>query len=105
MPCFFSSKIDDETIKLLKLFGENLGLAFQIQDDILDIEGKTEIIGKPQGSDQEKNKTTYPSLLGLENAKKYRDELFEKILEILNPLEKRAAPLLELARFIMQREF
>ena len=53
----------------LKKFGEAIGLAFQIRDDILDLEAPAEILGKTRGSDESQNKPTYPSLLGLEEAK------------------------------------
>ncbi|MBS4191225.1 polyprenyl synthetase family protein [Bacillus sp. FJAT-49705] len=64
------SGADKETIKILAEFAYHLGLAFQIRDDILDLEGTEDVIGKPVGSDASNNKSTYPSLLSLEGAKK-----------------------------------
>jgi geranylgeranyl diphosphate synthase, type II len=61
---------DHKTKEVLGKFAEHLGLAFQIQDDILDLEGDQELIGKPVGSDQSNHKSTYPALLGVEGAKK-----------------------------------
>jgi geranylgeranyl diphosphate synthase, type II len=61
---------DHKTKEVLVKFAEHLGLAFQIQDDILDLEGDQELIGKPVGSDQSNHKSTYPALLGVEGAKK-----------------------------------
>ncbi|WP_264803639.1 polyprenyl synthetase family protein [Cytobacillus sp. NCCP-133] len=64
------AKASEDTIKALSDFAYHLGLAFQIRDDILDLEGTEEEIGKPIGSDESKNKSTYPSLLTMEGAKK-----------------------------------
>ncbi|PIB41103.1 farnesyl-diphosphate synthase, partial [Pseudomonas sp. 2822-15] len=63
------SGASDEEIKLLGNFAKHLGIAFQIKDDILDVEGDEESIGKPVGSDEENDKSTYPSILGMEKAK------------------------------------
>jgi len=68
----------------LAILGEKIGLAFQVHDDILDIEQPTEILGKPQGSDEAANRLTYPKLLGLEAAKHYRDQLITDALNALN---------------------
>lgn len=65
---------DEETIRKLKKFSRHLGLAFQIRDDILDLEGQEEMLGKRVGSDESNQKTTYPSLLTLEGAKRALDE-------------------------------
>ncbi|MBL5766015.1 polyprenyl synthetase family protein [Heyndrickxia sporothermodurans] len=76
-----------EQIDLLKKYAENIGLAFQIRDDILDIEGKEEIIGKPVGSDEGNVKSTYPSLLTLDGAKErlhYHTNLAKDMLRDLN---------------------
>lgn len=66
------------------VLGEKIGLAFQVHDDILDIEQPTEILGKPQGSDEAANRSTYPKHLGLAEAKKYRDQLIAEALNTLN---------------------
>lgn len=63
------SDADDKTIEYLSRFAHHLGLAFQIQDDILDLEGDQELIGKPVGSDEDNNKSTYPALLSIDGAK------------------------------------
>lgn len=68
----------EELHSALKNLGSSIGLAFQVHDDILDIESDTVTLGKPQGSDQQANKATFPSLLGLEKAKHYRDALIQK---------------------------
>lgn len=76
-----------EQMGTLAQLGEHLGLAFQIQDDILDVEATTEILGKKQGSDQALNKSTYPKILGMEQAKLMLKEQYQMIQEILKSLE------------------
>jgi len=63
----------------LKQFGEQLGVAFQIQDDILDVEGETSLLGKPQGSDQGLQKSTYPALCSLDESKQEVDRYYHKL--------------------------
>ena len=65
-------------------------LAFQIKDDILDIESDTETLGKPQGSDIAMNKPTYPNLLGMDGAKKAADDLYNEALECLDAFDEKA---------------
>lgn len=74
---------DQKVLKMLSDFAYHLGLAFQIRDDILDVEGAEEIIGKPVGSDTSNHKSTYPSLLTLEGAKKALRHHIEKAMEKL----------------------
>ena len=81
-----------------------MGLAFQIQDDVLDVEGDTAVIGKPQGSDDEANKPTYPKLLGMEGAKKAASDLYEQSLEALGPFGDAGEPLRHLAQYIVRRD-
>lgn len=76
---------DDEISKMRKV-AQNIGLSFQIIDDILDIEGDTEVIGKPTGSDEKNDKTTYPSLIGLEASRNKADELTKEAIQILKAL-------------------
>lgn len=87
----------------LKGYSEDIGLAFQIQDDILDIEGNTEEIGKTSGADAARAKPTYPSVLGLEAAKSRARELRERASERLAPLGARASVLDWLASYVIQR--
>lgn len=92
----------------LTLFADNIGLAFQVQDDILDIESNTEILGKPQGSDIENNKSTYPGLMGLQAAKQKAQDLYQTALTHLQTLEADALDtrtLQAFAQFIIQRQF
>ncbi len=77
---------DLQSLKSLQTFGQHLGIAFQIQDDILDVEGETQILGKSQGADQLLGKSTYPKLLGLENSKLKLREHYEAAVAALEPL-------------------
>lgn len=95
----------DLEYKALANFSEYLGLAFQIKDDILDIEGEFEKIGKPVGSDLKLDKTTYPSLLGLDKSKVILDDIALKAKMSLNIFEKPKVKLFyELIDYIVNRE-
>jgi len=92
-------------LKVLTRYGENLGLAFQIADDVLNVEGKAALMGKKTGTDLFKGKATYPSVLGIEESKKRSKELVEMAVGALKPLGPEADPLREIARFIIAREY
>ena len=92
-------------LKVLTRYGENLGLAFQIADDVLNVEGKAVLMGKKTGTDLFKGKATYPSVLGIEESKKRSKELVEMAVGALKPLGPEADPLREIARFIIAREY
>lgn len=96
--------IDPETLKKLEHYAKCIGLAFQIQDDILDVEGDTATLGKTQGADQALNKPTYPALLGLESARQMAHELHQDALRSLADLGENAEPLRWLADYIVQRQ-
>ena len=87
----------------LTRFGANVGLAFQIQDDILDIEGETAVIGKSRGADIARNKPTYPSTVGLPAARARASALCDGAIAALAPLGPRADVLAGLARFVVNR--
>ncbi|ETS33090.1 (2E,6E)-farnesyl diphosphate synthase [Photorhabdus temperata] len=90
----------------LDQYAQAIGLAFQVHDDILDVIGDTEMIGKRQGSDQQLRKSTYPALLGLEQAQKKTHQLYQEALEALNKLEEKSyntTMLRALASFIIER--
>lgn len=93
-----------ETLKAFTRYGERIGLAFQIIDDILNVEGKAIRLGKNTGTDLSRGKATYPSLLGLEESKRRAKELVELAVESLEPYRPGADPLKEMARFIITRE-
>ena len=87
---------DDEDIKRARVFGESIGLAFQIQDDILDITSTTEVLGKPVHSDEKNNKVTYVTLFGVQKASEQVRELSEKALAVLDRLYNKNEFLTEL---------
>lgn len=86
-------------------FARALGLAFQVQDDILDIESDTQTLGKPQGSDSKANKATYPALLGLEQAKVKAQQLYQDALNALSKLPYNTDELRSFAQYIIERRF
>jgi geranylgeranyl diphosphate synthase type II len=85
-------------------YGEKIGLAFQISDDILDIEGDSETMGKRAGTDQERGKMTYPAVLGLEQSKTIQRELIQGATDELRSFDGRAEPLRRIARYIIERK-
>ncbi len=89
--------------KALALFAHRIGIAFQIKDDILDVEGETEIIGKPAGSDERLGKATFPGLFGVAAARARCTELFEDALQHIEIFGSDAEPLRWLARYIVER--
>ncbi|EGU48211.1 octaprenyl-diphosphate synthase/dimethylallyltransferase/geranyltranstransferase [Vibrio ichthyoenteri ATCC 700023] len=93
-----------EVLPLLDKYADAIGLAFQVQDDILDIIGDTETLGKPQGSDQELNKSTYPALLGLEGAVNKANNLLEEALQALQAIPYNTRLLEEFARYVIERK-
>ena len=97
------SGANDEEIAAVDEFAKNLGIAFQIQDDILDVEGTEEELGKPIGSDAEENKNTYVSLLGLERAKELMKEYSAKAKDALKPFGERAEFLADLTDYLTSR--
>jgi len=96
--------VDTELFSRISKYAKCIGLAFQIKDDILDIESDTETLGKPQGSDREMNKPTYPELLGLDGAKQAADELYNKAIKCLEPFDEQANMLRAIADYIVKRD-
>jgi len=87
----------------LESFGDEIGLAFQIQDDILDVEGDAAVLGKTTGADAALSKPTYPSTVGLPAARERARNLRDSAIRALDPLGQRTAPLVELAQFVVNR--
>lgn len=96
--------LQDSDLLILKQYGQCIGLAFQVQDDILDVEGDTLTLGKPQGSDIENNKSTYPALLGIEGAKRRAKELTESAIRVLDDIDVNTDLLAQLAKYIIERD-
>jgi geranylgeranyl diphosphate synthase type II len=94
---------DEEKLERLTRYGENIGLAFQVIDDILDVEGETEVIGKPKGSDEKKKKLTYPSLYGIEESRRKAKELIDASVSALSVFDGKAEPLRAVARYLYER--
>ena len=91
-------------VAALGAYGRHIGLAFQVADDILNVEGTPEILGKPVGSDSDHQKATFPSLMGLQKAKFRAKELIDTALEELRIFGKKGEPLAALGRYIIERK-
>jgi geranylgeranyl diphosphate synthase type II len=92
-----------EQIEALGRYGEHLGLAFQIADDILDVVGDTAALGKTAGSDASRHKSTYPALLGLEEARRLADETTQAAIDTLAIFGEEANLFRAMARFVVER--
>ena len=90
-------------IEALSKYGKSIGLAFQIADDILDVAGSADEMGKNTGGDEKKGKATYPSLIGLDESRKRAEELVDIALKALEGFDEKADPLRAIARYIVQR--
>lgn len=94
---------NEKKLKALTRYGEFVGLAFQIADDILDITGTQETIGKDVGSDMKKGKKTFPSFYGLEESRRRAREVADKAIVALKDFDIKSDPLRELAKYIVTR--
>ncbi len=92
-----------DQIEKLKNYARNIGLAFQITDDILNVEGDPDIMGKDVGTDQSRGKSTYPSILGMEKSKKFARKLVNDALKVLDYFDNKADPLRAIAHYIVVR--
>ncbi len=97
-------EVSDKARSALVAYSRAIGLAFQVWDDVLDIISDTETLGKPQGSDIEENKSTYPKLMGLDNAKKYASDLADKAVAALDDVPGNTDLLKQFARYIVERD-
>jgi geranylgeranyl diphosphate synthase type II len=95
---------EEKTIQCLKQYGMATGLAFQITDDILDVRGSTENLGKQIGSDNKKGKATYPGILGMDEAIKKQTVLFRQAIDALQSFDEKANPLRGIAKLIIERD-
>ena len=98
-----AEKNDQHQMDAIENYANHLGLAFQIRDDILDVVGDTDIMGKQQGHDVEDNKTTYVSLLGIENARQHLQQQCRLALDAIQTLDNKADQLRQLVDFIAVR--
>jgi geranylgeranyl diphosphate synthase type II len=94
---------NSEQISLLTTYGEKIGLAFQIVDDLLNVEGTTEQLGKTAGSDAERSKATYPAFFGIEKTKMMAEETIIEAIDALATFDERSTPLRKLAAYIINR--
>jgi len=98
------AQTDVETLNQLKIYGESVGLAFQIADDLLDVTGNVEKMGKGVGKDQDHGKATYPGILGIEESQKRATQLIEQACDAVGCLAPKNQHLIQLARYIIDRD-
>ncbi len=101
--CIAAGKSDEETLKSAAKYGYNLGLAFQIVDDILDVTSNEKVLGKPVGSDDKNNKTTFVSLYGLDKAFAIAAELSNMALDALDEIGGDTEALYEITNYLLDR--
>lgn len=94
----------EENVSIIQKFGKLIGLTFQITDDILDVIGEEEKLGKAIGSDVSNNKSTYVRLLGLDETRRIAKELTEQAIATISVFGQKAIPFIELANYIYERE-
>ena len=97
------ARASEKRLKALTRYGEMVGLAFQIADDILDVVGDRKVTGKDAGSDLKKGKKTFPGFYGLDESRRRAKEVVDRALEALKGFDRKADPLRELAAFIINR--
>lgn len=95
---------DLETIGKLVVYADKVGLAFQVVDDILNIEGDPKIMGKATGSDILNDKMTFPAIIGLEKSKKYAKNLIDDAIQAISQFDEKAIPLRAIANYIINRD-
>ena len=103
LPSYCSETVTQQQRDSLTRYARAIGLAFQVQDDILDVESDTATLGKQQGADIAANKPTYPSILGMDGAKQKLRELHQEAFAALDVFGSEADLLRDIARFIVQR--
>ncbi|MGJ8677456.1 MAG: polyprenyl synthetase family protein [Akkermansiaceae bacterium] len=100
-----TANVTPKKLEAITTFGYNLGLAFQVIDDILDVTQTTEVLGKTAGKDEAVNKSTYPAILGLEQSRREAARLTKKALKSLEIFGKKGKRLEQIARFLLEREY
>ena len=101
LACF---DVEDDMLKKLDAYAADLGLAFQVVDDILDEQADTQTLGKTAGKDAQNNKPSFVSLMGLENAQKYADDLCRRAIQTAQSISDKTHILQEMARFVLERK-
>jgi len=91
-------------MEVLGSYARNIGLAFQVTDDILNVEGNPKVMGKAAGTDELREKSTYPALLGIKTSRQYARNLVDEALQVLEVFDKEADPLRALAMYIIERK-
>lgn len=99
------SEANDKQLEALTRYAECFGLAFQITDDLLDVVGDEQILGKPVGSDEKNDKVTYPSIYGIDRTRQLAQEAVEQAVDSLKGLPGNIEPLEKLATYLLKREF
>jgi len=95
---------DRRQTDLLSDYGRKIGLAFQVADDILNVEGNPALMGKAVGTDRQRDKSTYPSVLGIQAAREFSKKLVQEALQALETFDKQADPLRGIAKYIIERK-
>ncbi len=95
----------DEDIAKLRAYAENIGLAFQITDDVLDVEGDSALVGKTLGKDEKDNKLTFVSVLGVDGAKTMANELVNTAIEIISDYGDKSQTMQDIAKFVLTRKY
>jgi len=91
-------------IEQLKIYGKNIGLAFQVTDDLLNVEGDPTLTGKAVGTDDRLHKNTYPSLIGIDQSKVFAKKLIKNALQAIDNFDNRSASLRAIAKYILKRK-
>lgn len=99
------AKVSEEQLLLLAEFGDRVGLAFQVMDDVLDVTQSTERLGKPAGSDEALEKNTFPRLIGIEQARDMANTLIEEALALVKRTRLRTDLLIALAHLVVDRDY
>jgi geranylgeranyl diphosphate synthase, type II len=94
----------EDEIEAIARYGRHIGLAFQVADDILDVEGDSKKLGKGVGGDARKQKITYPSVIGLASSKEIQKALMEQAVDALRSFDEKAAPLRKIAVYMIERK-
>ena len=104
MPLFCNPSTSADTLAATDAYASRIGLAFQVIDDVLNVEGDPSVMGKSVGTDEIRNKSTYPSIMGLEASKSFARSLIDSALRLLEIFDHRADPLRAIAEYIIARK-